>query len=88
MVEEKKQLIRKKLTDKDIEELSKILGNVTVTKSGMIRNMDFMVPNPELAEIFRNLGKDVAEIKNQLQLFNKRMEELVTNGVKVIREAE
>ena len=53
---------RKELTDEDLVALQTILGNVTVTRSGMLRVMAFLVQNPDLAEKTEDLVMAVEEI--------------------------
>lgn len=39
---------KKKLDEKDIETLTKILVELTVTRSGMLRVMSYLVQNPDM----------------------------------------
>jgi hypothetical protein len=67
--------IKKKLTEKDVEILSKVLENVTVTKSGMLRTSNFFVPNPkfekEFSEGMRAIQQMPEMFKQLLQVITK-----------------
>jgi len=66
----------KKLTEEDINALQKILGNVTVTQSGMIRNMSFLVLNPALE---KKVTKLVTEIKKLQEKYGRETVRFVMN---------
>lgn len=63
--------IKKKLTERDVEILSKVLENVTVTKSGMLRTSNFFVPNPKFSKEFSEGMKAIQEIPETLRTMNK-----------------
>ena len=67
---------RKELTDKDLEALQKILSNVTVTQSGMLRVMAFLVQNPDLAEKFSDLVFAVEQIAENTKNISKQLEKI------------
>lgn len=67
--------IRKKLTERDVEVLSKALENVTVTQSGMLRTSNFFIPNPkfdkEFSEGMRAIQQMPEIFKQLLQTMTK-----------------
>ena len=66
--------IRKELTDEDLVALQTILGNVTVTRSGMLRIMAFLVQNPDLAEKTEDLVMAVEEIAGNTKKIAEELE--------------
>lgn len=68
MVEDdKNRKVKKKLTEKDIEILSQVLENVTVTKSGMLRMSSFFVPNPKFDREFSEGMKAMQQIPEAIK---------------------
>ncbi len=65
---------RKELTDEDLVALQTILGNVTVTRSGMLRIMAFLVQNPDLAEKTEDLVMAVEEITKNTKKIAEELE--------------
>ena len=79
-METSNQVVRKELTDADMIALQTMLGNMTLTKSGMIRVMAYLVLNKELAEDFSDLvfateqiAKNTENISKELELIRKQL---------------
>ena len=68
------QPTRKELTDEDFVALQSILGNVTVTRSGMLRIMAFLVQNPDWAEKTDDLVMAVEEIAGNTKRIAEELE--------------
>ena len=62
MKEKLSKEVRKKLTERDVEILSKALENVTVSQSGMLRTSSFFVPNPKFDREFSEGMKAVQQL--------------------------
>jgi hypothetical protein len=72
---EKKQIAeqRKKLSDQDLQALSEILSNVTVTQSGMLRIMAFLVPNPDFAKCLDEINTSLKRIGKKLDMLEEQV---------------
>jgi len=68
--QEKKEL-KKKLTERDVETLSKVLQNVTVTKSGMLRTSNFFVPNKKFE---REFSEGMRALQQMPELFKQLLQ--------------
>lgn len=79
--------IKKKLTDKDVEILSKVLENVTVTKSGMLRTSNFFVPNPKFDREFSEGMKALIQLPELFKQHLKVMTKL-SQDVEDIRKLQ
>ena len=73
-MESSNQVVRKELTDEDFVALQSILGNVTVTRSGMLRIMAFLVQNPDWAEKTDDLVMAVEEIAGNTKKIAEELE--------------
>ena len=73
-MESSNPVVRKELTDEDFVALQSILGNVTVTRSGMLRIMAFLVQNPDWAEKTDDLVMAVEEIAGNTKKIAEELE--------------
>ena len=67
---------RKGLRDEDLIALQGILGNVTLTRSGMLRVMAFLVENPDLAKKGADLVFSIEQIAKNTENISKELEKL------------
>ena len=66
----------KKLTDEDLTALQDILGNITVTRTGMLRVMAFLVQNPDWAEKTSDLVYAVEQMSENIKVISKEIVEI------------
>lgn len=79
---------RKKLSEEDIKALQDILGNITVTRSGMLRIMAFLVQNPDLAEKTSDLVFAVEQISKNTENISKELEQIRKEMPLLLKKAQ